>query len=173
MKKNRIMKRLEKEFIQILKNSRRKGVGRLIKFLKSTNFFYSPADKVGHRAFPGALVLHSLNVYHNIVQINRERIMGYKDDTLIIVSLLHDICKVNKFIYDHDRYISLKVIREQGHGVRSEKLIRKFIKISEEEAIAIKYHMGKYSEDCECDKKKIKKHRLLWMLNKADKKAKI
>lgn len=145
-----------KAFKDFLLETNRPGIENLLSYLTNeTDFFTAPASTKYHGAYEGGLLVHSLNVY---AMLNRDpsRIeMKYKDSTIIIVSLLHDICKANcyrmerrnvkenggwieKQVYVHNDELPL------GHGEKSLYLASKFIKLSDEEAAAIRWHMGAF-----------------------------
>ena len=54
--------------------------------------------------------------------------MNYSDETIALVSLLHDLCINDTLPY--------------GHGEKSVYIISGFMRLSREEAFAIRYHMG-------------------------------
>lgn len=140
----------------------RPGSEKLLDFLLSqhSDFFEAPASTRFHGSYPGGLVEHSLNVYDCLVDyLSRERVkttykMNYSDETIAIVALLHDICKINcykksfrnikdengKWIqvpsYDYDDKIPY------GHGEKSVYIISGYMRLTREEAFAIRYHMG-------------------------------
>lgn len=149
---------LEKKerFIELLRSTKREGIEDLIKWLESTDFFTAPASTKYHGACEGGLLIHSLSVYAAL-NVLHKNLMNFNDlnkKSIIIVSLLHDICKANCYIVD---YRNVKVDGEWtkqpyykfeeefkfgGHGSKSMYLASKFIKLTDEEAAAINAHMG-------------------------------
>ena len=87
---------MKEEFLNLLKSVKRDGMEELIKFIESTDFFKAPASTRFHGNFEGGLLAHSLKVY----EILKEKLkhtpveMNISDDTVKIVALLHDICKL-------------------------------------------------------------------------------
>ena len=83
----------------------RKGADKLLTYLLSENsdFFTAPASTKYHSAYEGGLCEHSLNVYDCLKDyLERARVkdvygMDYPDESIAIVALLHDICKVNLY----------------------------------------------------------------------------
>ncbi len=151
------------EFLTIYKeNITREGADKLLEYLLSSNsdFFTAPASTRFHGAHEGGLLEHSLNVYHCLKDyLSRERSksvygMDYSDESIALVALLHDLCKVNFYKVDYrnsknDMGVWEKVpfytIDDQlpyGHGEKSVYIITGFMKLSREEAFAIRYHMG-------------------------------
>ncbi len=101
----------KKRFIDLLKSTKREGIDKLIDFLEKTDFFTAPASTRFHSSYEGGLLQHSLNVYDCLLNLalasdaNPEKDLdffaaGMKIDTvpkesIIIVALLHDLCKTN------------------------------------------------------------------------------
>ena len=143
---------MKEEYINLLKSVKRKGINKLIDYLDmETDFFTAPASSKFHLSCEEGLLKHSLNVYHELVkESNRD------DDSVIIVSLLHDICKTNYYqknirnIKDKDGnykpsvYYTANDKFPVGHGEKSIIMILKFIELTEEEICAIRWHMGAY-----------------------------
>ena len=98
----------KEEFISIYKeNIKREGADKLLEFLQKSDFFTAPSSTRYHGAYEGGLVQHSVNVYHCLKDyLSRPRTkelygMDYSDETIALVSLLHDICKVNFYVTDY------------------------------------------------------------------------
>ena len=92
------------EFIKIYtENIKREGADKLLAYLSSPScdFFTAPASTRFHSAYAGGLLDHSLNVYHCLKDyLQRPRVketygLNPSDETVAIVSLLHDLCKIN------------------------------------------------------------------------------
>ena len=85
----------KKVFIALCKAYiRRKGITELLDYLETTDFFTAPASTKYHGAYPGGLVEHSLNVYRRLVSKQEDMPAGTENETIIVIALLHDICKV-------------------------------------------------------------------------------
>ena len=143
-------------------NIKRAGADKLLDYLLSdkSDFFTAPSSSRFHGAFEGGLVQHSLNVYHCLKDyLSREQTknlygMNYSDETIAIVSLLHDLCKINFYEVDYRNAKNDKGVWEKvpyykiddklpyGHGEKSVYIISGFMRLSREEAFAIRYHMG-------------------------------
>ncbi len=148
-------------FIEIFKeNVKREGADRILDYLQNTDFFTAPASTRFHGSHAGGLLVHSLNVYYCLKDyLARERTkeqynMDYSDETIAIVALLHDLCKVNVYkegfrnVKD-DNGVWQKVPTYEfddrmpyGHGEKSVYIINGYMRLSREEAFAIRYHMG-------------------------------
>lgn len=153
------MEESKKDFIGLLTGTQREGMDALIKWLEEeSDFFTAPASARGHAAFEGGLLVHSLNVYKLLSNFNKQIGME-NEDSLIIAGLLHDVCKTNFYI----RTVrNVKVPGERrweevegygfqdqlpfGHGEKSVYLVMKHIRLTDEEAVAIRWHMGGYDD---------------------------
>lgn len=90
----------KKEFIELVKSINRNGMqtDALINKLESSDFFYAPASAKYHGAYEGGLCQHSLNVYYNLrTLVNAKQIEQITEDSVKIVSLFHDISKMNLY----------------------------------------------------------------------------
>ena len=92
----------KEEFIQIYRaNITRPGAEELLDYLEhKSDFFIAPSSARFHGSYEGGLCEHSVNVYHCLVDyLARERVqelygMEYSAETVAIVALLHDLCKI-------------------------------------------------------------------------------
>ena len=151
------------EFIKIYtENIKREGADKLLEYLMSTqsDFFIAPASTRFHGSYEGGLLEHSVNVYYCLKDyLERERVkemynLEYSDETIAIVALLHDLCKVNCYVKGTRNVKDKSGVWQQvptfeysddmpyGHGEKSVYIISGFMKLSREEAFAIRYHMG-------------------------------
>ncbi|MDE6762934.1 MAG: HD domain-containing protein [Oscillospiraceae bacterium] len=159
---------LKEEFLDIYKSCiTREGADKLLEYLLSdkSDFFTAPASTRFHGAYEGGLLEHSLNVYHCLKDyLSRERAktvygMNYSEETIAVSALLHDICKVNFYKVDYRNakndqgvwekvpYYTIDDKLPYGHGEKSVYIITGFMRLSREEAFAIRYHMGFSTED--------------------------
>ena len=153
----------KQEIINILRTKvHREGSEKLLDYLiNKSDFFIAPASTRFHGSYDGGLAQHSLNVYNCFkAYLERERVRDtYKltasEETMAICALLHDICKVD--VYTRG---TRNVKNEQtgqwgkvptyffddklpyGHGEKSVYMITGFMRLTREEAFAIRYHMG-------------------------------
>ena len=152
----------KEQFIQIYtENIKREGADKLLEFLEKSDFFTAPASTRFHGAYEGGLLQHSLNVYECLVDfLSRERVKErYKlnptAETAALVALLHDVCKVNFYTvqmrnskneqtgqWEKVPYYSINDQLPYGHGEKSVYMISGFMRLSREEAMAIRWHMG-------------------------------
>ena len=137
----------------------REGADKLLDFLlNGSDFFTAPASTRYHGAHEGGLVEHSLNVYDclaDMVGRLKERYgIEYTDESIAIAGLLHDICKVNfyKTSYRNVKdetgrwqsvpYYTIEDTLPYGHGEKSAYIVSAYIRLTRDEAFAIRYHMG-------------------------------
>lgn len=147
-------KRLADDFVELLRTTNRDGIEELIRYLQEeTDFFTAPASTKYHGAFAGGLLMHSINVCAELRLDPNSKV--YPTETLIIVALLHDICKANCYrtekrnVKENGGWVEkqIYVFEDElplGHGEKSLYLASKFIKLSDEEAAAIRWHMGAF-----------------------------
>lgn len=125
---------------------RRRGIGNIIEFLNDNGFFTQAASTKWHQAYKGGLAEHSLEVLENMIDLNEGLNLGFNRDSMVIVSILHDVCKIDSYIESKDGSFRWNENCEKGHSLKSIKIIKQFIKITEEEEEAIKFHMGAYEK---------------------------
>ena len=151
------------EFIAVYQeNIQRRGADRLLEWLDSdaSDFFTAPSSPRFHGAYEGGLVEHSLNVYECLKDyLNRPRTkelygMDYTPETIAVTALLHDICKVGFYAVDYRNakneqgvwekvpYYTVRDTLPYGHGEKSVYMIQSFMRLTRDEAFAIRYHMG-------------------------------
>lgn len=156
------------DFSTIYKDIRRPGADKLLAWLKSTDFFTAPAGAKHHGAHAGGLAVHSLNVWNRLREITlRDTIDGKAildltpetNETVAILALLHDVCKVGVYHTETKRRrnpdtgtwedYQAYTFRDPfplGHGEKSLYLITKYMALTEEEALAIRWHMGAFDD---------------------------
>lgn len=152
---------LKEEFLNIYKeNVKRDGADNFLNYLLTTDFFTAPASTRFHGSHEGGLLEHSLNVYHCLKDyLERDRTkqlyrMNYSEESIALCALLHDVCKVNFYKTDYRNaknergewekvpYYTIDDTLPYGHGEKSVYIISGFMRLTREEAFAIRYHMG-------------------------------
>ena len=154
----------KERFLQLYRQYiHREGSDALLDFLLTSDFFIAPASAHYHSAVAGGLCQHSLNVYDCLrAYLNRPRVQqlyqlvgdDYQPESVAIVSLLHDLCKIGCYkpgfrnVKD-ERGVWQKVATYNfedefpfGHGEKSVWMVMKYMKLTDHEAFAIRYHMG-------------------------------
>ena len=177
---------LKQEFIRIVnENISREGISDLMGWLETTDFYTTPASTHHHEAFEGGLLLHSLNVYSQLKKLCNWYKCWVTDESLAIVSLFHDICKVGCYKTDMrwrkneqnqwEQYATYKFEEDfayGGHGSKSVYLVQNFMKLTPEEASAINCHMGAWDSSNYSNPGAVFERNLLaWLLHVADEAA--
>ncbi len=152
----------KERFIEIYKEKiKRDGADKLLDYLLSpaSDFFTAPASSRFHLSCEGGLCEHSLNVYDCLVSyLNSEmsKSLGfeYSEESIAIVALLHDLCKIGVYkkgfrnVKDEKgawQRVDTFEFDDQmpyGHGEKSVYIISGYMRLTREEAFAIRYHMG-------------------------------
>jgi len=121
----------------------REGIQQLIEFLDESDFYTSPCSTKYHLNREGGLAEHSWGVFCNLKHKIEFFGLDVTMDTVRICGLLHDICKVESYFLDKGKY-KFKSEFPLDHGVKSIYLIGKYLDLTEEEILAIRFHMGTY-----------------------------
>ncbi len=139
----------------------REGSRELLNYLcsESCDFFTAPASTRYHGAEVGGLCRHSLNVYDCLCdQLSRRRMkdeygIHYSDESIAIAALLHDVCKTNFYKIESRNvkkngvwvavpYYTIEDNLPYGHGEKSVYIVSGYMRLTRDEAFAIRYHMG-------------------------------
>ena len=160
--------KVKEEITALLKKTGREGMEDLIGVMEEKGFFEAPASSGGgrHNAEPGGLAAHSLNVQHmseklSVALIGGKNITPEFRDSLVIVSLLHDLGKCGdygKALYvpnilksgkqsDAKPWERNKELLPTPHAFRSVEIANRWIDLTEDEAFAIRYHDGLYDRE--------------------------
>ena len=151
--------KLAQEFDERLLSTGREGMEELIAWLKNeTDFFEAPASTSGHCSYEGGLLVHSLNVYKLLNNFNKN-IKCEREGSITICALLHDVCKTNMYVkgvrnvktpgkreWTEQTVFQIEDSLPFGHGEKSVYLLMRHIKLTDEEAVAIRWHMGGYDD---------------------------
>lgn len=135
----------------------RRGADRLLEWLIGSDFFTAPASTRFHAAYEGGLVEHSVNVYR--IMMKKHFVEGEDDpESAAICTLLHDICKAGFYEvsfrnrkndagkWEQVPYYTINDRFPYGHGEKSVFLIERFMRLKNEEAVAIRWHMGGFDD---------------------------
>ena len=141
----------------------RDGIEDVITDLENLGFFSAPASAGHHLNVEGGLVLHSINtckaalaVWEAMKPLEPSLQTEVSRDSLIIASLLHDVCKADIYVRsvkkrrnvlgqweDTEGYkVSYKEF-PMGHGEKSViQLLCSGLDMTDAEMLAIRWHMG-------------------------------
>lgn len=146
--------KLKKDFYLECENYiKREGCEELLDYLSMNDFFEAPASTSFHDSTDYGLVVHSLAVFDIAKQLNETFELDINMESVAICALFHDVCKINFYIKEmRNKKIGGKweeietwVVKDQlpmGHGEKSVFIINKFMKLKDEEALAIRWHLG-------------------------------
>lgn len=184
---------IKAEFTQIYtENITREGADKLLDYLTNKcDFFTAPASTRYHSAYDGGLAQHSVNVYRCLKDyLERPRVRElykmnrYTEEQIAVVALLHDLCKVDTYKRDFRNVKNEQGVWEKvptyktedelpyGHGEKSVYMIGGFMRLSREEAMAIRWHMGfSGTEDKNLVGRALEKYPLAFALSTADMEA--
>lgn len=131
-----------------------------IEWLRNCRFYDCPASTKYHEAFPGGLVLHSLRVVEMAKQLSYMPAFADKVElhSAVLCALVHDWCKIGTYESfmrnvkdDNGNWTQVQSYRTSGkfvipagHGVSSYFLASRFFRLTPEEVLAIRWHMGKW-----------------------------
>lgn len=146
---------MKDKIIQELRDTKREGIENVIQFMEGSDFFSAPASSMYHGCETGGLAKHSWNVMCTMKHLDgvsyENGSSHYVIDSLIIVGLLHDFCKIDTYkpnlLKDGKISTSKPYKRDDtfpiGHGEKSVIMLQKLgLKLTDEEMIAIRYHMN-------------------------------
>ncbi|MBM6938029.1 hydrolase [Pseudoflavonifractor phocaeensis] len=180
------------EFIELYTTHiHRDGSAALLDYLTSrSDFFTAPASARFHGAYAGGLCDHSVNVYHCLTDyLARERVqelygLDYPPESVAVVSLLHDLCKIGCYKSGtrnvknaEGKWEAVPTFHFEdplpyGHGEKSVYIISGFMRLTREEAMAIRWHMGfSGSEDPRTIGQALEQYPLAFALSVADMEA--
>lgn len=148
--------KMKEKFLELLKSVNREGMDKLIEFIEKSDFFKAPASTRYHGAYEGGLLEHSMKVYEILTQKVKNACVEINvlEESLILIALLHDICKVNFYKVDYRNaknsfgewekvpYYTIEDTIPYGHGEKSVMMITEYIKLTGEEKYCIRWHMG-------------------------------
>ncbi len=147
---------MKEEFINLLRSTNREGMEDVINFLEKSDFFKAPASTRFHGDYEGGLLEHSMKVY----EILKDKVkiasisIDTPDESIIIMALLHDVCKANYYKVDYRNaknalgewekvpYYTVDDTIPYGHGEKSVMMLTEYVKLTNEEKYAIRWHMG-------------------------------
>lgn len=167
--KNMDNAKVKETIIDILRSVNRDGIEKVIEFLNKSDFFVAPASTRFHLACEGGLARHSLNVYFRLLNLYTAEKDVYgavtaeeyatAQESIAICGLLHDVCKIGIYKPSTRNVKNEKTGQWEkvptytidnplpyGHGEKSVYMLSGFIKLTREEAIAIRWHMGGFDD---------------------------
>ena len=149
----------KEKFLEIYEqNIKREGSRELLEWLKTTDFFTTPASTKFHCACEGGLVQHSVGVYNVMMNKHFDPEVDNRE-SYAICALLHDLCKAQFYkvstrnvknektgAWEKQPFYMVEDSFPYGHGEKSVFLIERFMRLKTSEAMAIRWHMGGFDE---------------------------
>lgn len=160
----------------------RAGLDDLLFWLNDSDFYTAPASTKFHDSYDGGLCVHSMNVYSHLVNLNKAYGMNLNPESMAIVALFHDVCKINCYT------VGTKNVKDDatgvwhkepfykwdeqnkfgGHGSKSVYIIQYYMKLDFIEASAINCHMGIENGNCNAVLDAYHDNALAFLLHTAD-----
>ena len=150
---------MKEQFITLLNQIERPGIDILADFLEESDFYTAPCSTKYHLSVPGGLVKHSINVFKLLALKNKHYKLDIDQETILVCGLLHDICKVNFYGTDFRNVKNdqtgqwerkqIYIVKDQfpmGHGEKSVILLQRYINLTFDEQLAIRWHMGAFTD---------------------------
>ena len=146
----------------------REGLDKLLDYLETTDFYTAPSSTNYHLNEMGGLCQHSINVFRTACKVYETVIAPAleQEDTpfsepismesIAIATLLHDLCKTKLYHQkekwkkdEAGRWMSYPGYEVKddfpfGHGEKSCLILNWFIRLKQEELLAIRWHMGMF-----------------------------
>ena len=146
----------------------RPGMDKLLEYIQKSDFYKAPASTKYHLACPGGLLQHSLNVLdalRGLLSWRSDGVWEYRaagkvvdtipDDSVIMMALLHDICKTHFYgtstrnvknettgRWEKVPFYTVNDMMPLGHGPKSAMIIKQYTTLTSQELYAIWHHMG-------------------------------
>ena len=120
--------------------------------LEGMGYFESPASTNKHLSITGGLAIHSYNVYISLKKLNDIMKLNLSEEFIIVTTLLHDICKCGCYETNYLKNGTISEVKPfkyndtfpYGHGDKSVYILNTYFKLTNEEAMAIRYHIGPF-----------------------------
>lgn len=137
------------------------GIGKFVDkefetYLLANGFFSAPASTKYHGNYEGGLFDHSFTVMNILVELSaKNNLKWQRAESPFIVGMFHDLCKIDQYRIDNSepytvgeatRYEYRTDTDFKGHGDKSILLLCQYMKLTEEEVMCIRYHMGAFTE---------------------------
>lgn len=162
-------------------SDKRIGMDRLIQGLEESDFFEQPASTQFHGNVPGGLAIHSLEVLRQAVNLMDAWPRTVDADSVVVCALLHDVCKIGAYRTEKRNRKDARGDWEQydfwtyadnpfpfGHGEKSVMWVNRFIPLTEDEMLAIRWHMGAWEDGPMRDLSKAMERPLALLIHTAD-----
>ena len=160
----------KEEFICLCRqNIQREGIESLLQYIdQKTDFYTAPSSVSFHLNEDGGLCRHSLNVFHTACKLYETVVLPAIEsgsspftelvslESLAIATLFHDLCKTKIYkktekwrkneLGKWESYTGYEIQDEFpfGHGEKTCVIMGWFMRLKQEELLAIRWHMGMF-----------------------------
>lgn len=117
-------------------------------WLIENGFKSAPASTKYHGAYKDGLYDHSCAVTYRLLDF--EKLHWQLERSPYIIGMFHDLCKIDAYkekLDDTGGYERNDKQMIKGHGDKSVMLLSQFMRLTEEEMLCIRYHMGAYIKE--------------------------
>ncbi len=115
-------------------------------WLAARGFFTAPASTIYHGSYAGGLFDHSLGVMRELAALTeRNGLVWQRPESPYIVGFFHDICKADEFVAGPEGFALREDCLLRGHGDKSVMLLAQLTRLTEEETLCVRYHMGAFT----------------------------
>lgn len=135
------------------------SIEKRLDWLRQTDFYNAPGSTIYHDSEIGGLLKHSLRVVYNIQDLCKiEKFHNVPIDKAVLVALCHDWCKIGLYSTykknvknENGQWEQVDAFKRNpsaiplGHGVESLYKTMKIFRLSDEECLAIRWHMGRWN----------------------------
>lgn len=116
--------------------------------LAKRGYFTAPASTIHHGNYAGGLFDHSYLVATWLKNMTDAMCLCWQAErSPVLIGLFHDLCKVDAYTVVNGNYTRATDVLLKGHGDKSVMMLSEYFKLTEEEIMCIRYHMGAF-----CDK---------------------
>ncbi len=146
----------------------REGLEALLSYLDTTDFFTAPSSTNFHLNEDGGLCRHTLNVFDTAVKIYENVVQPsiaagtspfteeVSMESIALTTLFHDLCKTKLYRKtekwkkdENGRWVSYPGFEVNdefpfGHGEKSCLILGWFVRLKQDELLAIRWHMGMF-----------------------------
>ncbi|MFC1722838.1 metal-dependent phosphohydrolase [Nanoarchaeota archaeon] len=157
----------KEKIIRLLRDTKRTGIDDLVEWMIGTDFFEAPASTRldFHGCHEGGLADHSLNVYEAFTDKVEIYGLDIRDDEATIASICHDFCKIDIYVPNVLKggqvSVPMPYVKKEdfpfGHGDKSVLVASKHIDMTKNEALMIRWHMGRYDGEWDTYKSKVER----------------
>ena len=121
--------------------------------LITEGFFKAPASIHHHGVYEGALFDHSYEVMLQLLNLTEKLNLNWElERSPYIVGMFHDLCKIDNYQKrkpsdsEGDKWEYNNATLLPGHGEKSVIMLQKFINLTDEEILCIRWHMGAFDD---------------------------